>query len=132
MAAPTLTGMTPIGGSAFIHISLLGMTFLLAGRGRRGHRLLALIPLGTVFGILLYVTVGGVLLLGTWLTAAAVALALPARATVPVEPRPTVEAPGLRATRPRPARAAPLANSSWDARWLRVPGDTSAGGVSRG
>ena len=65
--------------AAIIDLGLLALTVVttLVGRGRR--RLLALVPAATMAGITLYVIAGGVLLLATWLGAAAVAVALRTR-----------------------------------------------------
>ena len=60
---------------------VLTVAIALGARGRR--RLLALVPAGTALGILLYVQLGGVVMLVTWLAAAAVALSWPARWSVP-------------------------------------------------
>jgi len=43
-------------------------------------RLVALLPAGTLSAIVFHVIAGGILMLATWLAAAALALALPTRA----------------------------------------------------
>jgi hypothetical protein len=66
-----------VAGSALLVFGLLAFTavVVLGGQGRR--RLLALIPAGTMVGIVFYVAVGGPLMLATWLAAAAFALTAP-------------------------------------------------------
>jgi hypothetical protein len=60
-------------GEAALLVSLLALTVLIAARRRGVDRLLALVPAGTVIGILLFVVAGGVIMLATWLGAAAAA-----------------------------------------------------------
>lgn len=61
-------------GSAAMLLSLIALAAVLAVRGRGALRLLALIPFGTVAGIVLFVNAGGVILLVTWSAAAAIAM----------------------------------------------------------
>jgi hypothetical protein len=59
---------------------LIGLTGLAAALyfGRRGYfRLLALIPMGTIGAVLLYVVAGGPLMLVTWSVAALLAVVVP-------------------------------------------------------
>ena len=65
-------------GSAILVLGLLDLTVAVIRRSDR--RLLALIPAGTLAAIIFYVPVGGVVMLVTWLLAAALALAVPRRA----------------------------------------------------
>lgn len=67
-------------GTATMELGLLALTTGIAIDRRGGSRLLALVPAGTMAAIAFYVIAGGVLLLATWLAAAAVAVALPASA----------------------------------------------------
>lgn len=65
-------------------LGLLAFTVAVAYEGRRGRRLLALVPAATIAGVIVYVAAGGPILLATWLAAAALALTLPRRsATLP-------------------------------------------------
>ena len=66
--------------TAIINLALLALTVVIARTGRSSHRLLALIPAGTLAAIIFNVWAGGVVMLVTWLAAAAVALALHTRA----------------------------------------------------
>jgi hypothetical protein len=66
-------------GTATMLLALLALTVAIMLTGRGSLRLLAPVPLATAGGILLYVVAGGPLMLATWLTAAALALFLPAR-----------------------------------------------------
>ena len=61
-------------GSAAMLPTLIALAAVLAVRGRGAHRMFALIPFGTVAGIVLYVNAGGVILLVTWSAAAAIAV----------------------------------------------------------
>ena len=69
-----------VAGTFITVVGLLALVVLLAVRGRGGRRLLALVPAGTMAAIIASVEAGGPLMLATWLAAAVVALALPARA----------------------------------------------------
>jgi hypothetical protein len=60
-------------GTAIINIGLLALTIAIMVRGSQRH--FALVPAGTLVGILLYVMLGGPVMLATWLLAAALALA---------------------------------------------------------
>lgn len=60
-------------GTAGILLSNMALAVVLAVRGRARRRPLSLIPLGTAAGILAFVSVGGPLMLVTWLTAAVIA-----------------------------------------------------------
>ena len=73
-------------GAAIMLLALLILSVAITLAGQGGSRLLALVPLGTVVAILLYVVAGGPLMLATWLTAAALALALPRCTTALDEP----------------------------------------------
>jgi hypothetical protein len=57
-----------------LSLAVLVLTVVIAVTRRGVFRLLALIPIATVLGILLFVAAGGIILLVTWLTAAAVDL----------------------------------------------------------
>jgi hypothetical protein len=67
-------------GTGSTVLGLLVLTAVTAFGGRGGYRLLALIPAGTMAAVIFYVIAGGILMLTTWLAAAALALALPTRA----------------------------------------------------
>ena len=71
-----------VSGAAILLLGLLVLTVVIALGGRGGRRLLALVPVGTIAAIIFYVIAGGPLMLATWLVAAALALALPARRVV--------------------------------------------------
>jgi len=73
-------------GSAIQLLGNLALTAAIAFVGRGGFRLLAVVPAGTVAAIILFVVAGGPIMLATWLTAAAVALALPKRAAAQAAP----------------------------------------------
>jgi hypothetical protein len=60
-------------GVAIIDLGLLVLTIAIARRGAQRH--FALVPAGTIAGIVVYVPAGGPLMLATWLTAAGLALA---------------------------------------------------------
>lgn len=76
-------------GTAIIDLALLGMTVVIARTGRGSDRLLALIPAATVAAIIFNVWAGGIIMLVTWLAAAAVALALQTRAAAQAAPATT-------------------------------------------
>lgn len=65
-----------VAGLAIIELGLLALAIALVARG--GQRHFALVPAGTIAGLLFYVVAGGPLMLVTWLLAAGLALA-PAR-----------------------------------------------------
>lgn len=69
-------------GTACVVLGLLTLTAVIAFGGRGGHRLLALIPAGTMAAVIFYVIAGGILMMTTWLAAAALALALPTRSAL--------------------------------------------------
>jgi len=60
-------------GTASILLSTIALAMILAVKGRASRRALSLIPLGTAAGILAFVSVGGPLMLVTWLAAAVIA-----------------------------------------------------------
>lgn len=60
-------------GTAGILVSNVALAVTLAVKGQARRRALSLIPLGTAAGILAFVSVGGPLMLATWLAAAAIA-----------------------------------------------------------
>lgn len=64
-------------GGVVMQSGLLALTVVVAFSGPGGYRLLALVPAGTIAGILLFVVAGGPIMLATWLAAATLALALP-------------------------------------------------------
>lgn len=65
-----------VAGLAIVELGLLALAIALVARG--GQRHFAIVPAGTIAGLLLYVVAGGPLMLVTWLVAAGFALA-PAR-----------------------------------------------------
>ena len=72
-----------IAGTLILDVALLALTIELARQPDGRTRILAVIPAGALAGILLFVAVGGPVMLVTWLGAAAVALWLgPVRAPV--------------------------------------------------
>ena len=75
--------------TAIINLALLALTGVIARTGRSSHRLLALIPAGTLAAIIFNVWAGGIIMLITWLAAAAVALALHTRAGAGARPATT-------------------------------------------
>lgn len=75
-------------GTAALLLGLLVLTAVIAVGGRGTHRLLALVPAGTMAAVLFYVLAGGVLMLITWLAAAGLALALPRRTATQAPPTP--------------------------------------------
>jgi hypothetical protein len=54
-------------------VSLLALTVVIAATRRGSGQLLALVPAGTALGLLLFVYAGGIIMLATWLGAAAAA-----------------------------------------------------------
>jgi hypothetical protein len=60
-------------GTLILDVTLLALTIVIARTFRGRDRLLAIIPAGTVAGILLFVVAGGPIMLITWLGAATVA-----------------------------------------------------------
>jgi len=73
-------------GTLILHVSLLALAIVIARRYRGPYRLLAVIPLGTVAGILLFVVAGGPILLITWLGAGTAALLMSGRTPIPAAP----------------------------------------------
>jgi hypothetical protein len=67
-------------GTAILLVGLVGLTATIVFGVRGRLRLLALIPLGTILAVALYVFAGGPLMLVTWFAAATFALVLPKRA----------------------------------------------------
>jgi hypothetical protein len=63
-----------ISGTLILDLALLALTIEIARRPAARTRVLAVIPAGTLVGILLFVAVGGPAMLVTWLAAAASAL----------------------------------------------------------
>lgn len=57
-------------------ISLMALTVVLAVTGRGIGRLLAVVPGGTALGLILFVVAGGIIMLATWVAAAAAAAQL--------------------------------------------------------
>lgn len=62
-----------VAGSAVMLLGLISLSGVLALTGRGSHRALGLIPLGAALGLLLYVNAGGIIMLATWTSAAAIA-----------------------------------------------------------
>ncbi len=73
-------------GGSIMHLGLLVLAGAILVKGAGGYRLLAIAPVGTVAGTLLFVAAGGPIMLATWLAAAMLALVLPGRATSAVTP----------------------------------------------
>lgn len=65
--------------TATIVVALLALTIVVAVSARGRYRVLAIAPGGTLVAIVGFVEVGGVVMLATWVVAAALALLLPAR-----------------------------------------------------
>ena len=63
--------------TSIILLGLLALTVALVRRGRVRARLLAVVPAGTMAGLIFFVYAGGPVLLVTWLVAAALALVAP-------------------------------------------------------
>jgi hypothetical protein len=70
-------------GTLILEVALLALTIVIARTFRGRYRLLAVIPAGTVVGILLFVVAGGPVMLVTWLGAAAVAVLMSERTPIP-------------------------------------------------
>ena len=68
-------------GLLILDVALLALTIVIARTAPDRYRLLAVIPAGTLAGILLGAAVTGPIMLLTWLTAAVVALKVPAPLT---------------------------------------------------
>ncbi len=73
-------------GTLILEVALLALTIVIARTFRGRYRLLAVIPAGTVVGILLFVLAGGPVMLVTWLGAAAVAVLMSGRTPIPAAP----------------------------------------------
>jgi len=71
-----------------MHVALVTIAVVIVRTDRGRYRLIALVPLGTVLGVLLFVVAGGPIILITWLSAAFVAILPPTR------PTPMPAAPG--------------------------------------
>lgn len=80
-----------VAGTLTLNLALLALTIEIARRPGVRARVLAVIPAGALVGILLFVAVGGPVMLVTWLAAAAAAL-WPAAEQPPV-PEPRVGTP---------------------------------------
>jgi hypothetical protein len=61
-------------GTLILDVTLLALSIVIARTFPGRHRLFALIPAGTLAGILLFVAAGGPIMLVTWLAAAAAAV----------------------------------------------------------
>jgi hypothetical protein len=61
-------------GTLILDVTLLALTIVIARTFPGRYRLFALIPAGTVAGILFFVAAGGPIMLVTWLAAAAAAV----------------------------------------------------------
>ena len=70
-------------GTLILDVALLALTIVIARTCRGRYRLLAVIPAGTVTGILLFVVAGGPVMLVTWLGAAAVAVLMSGQTPIP-------------------------------------------------
>jgi len=75
-------------GLLTLDVALLALTIVIARTAPDRYRLLAVIPAGTLAGILLFPMVGGPVMLITWIAAAAAALKMPSGRT-PVLVAPT-------------------------------------------
>ena len=73
-------------GGAIMNLGLLVLAGVLLVTGPGRYRLLAIAPVGTVAGIVLFVAAGGPIMLATWLAAAALALVLPRPSVAAVAP----------------------------------------------
>ena len=70
-------------GTWTLHIALLALTIVIARSFPGRYRLLAVIPAGTVAGILLFVVAGGPVMMATWLGAATAAVLMSGRTPIP-------------------------------------------------
>ena len=61
-------------GSAVLLVGLLAMAVAIVTSARGAGRLAALVPMGVIAGLALYVVAGGPIMLATWLTASVYAL----------------------------------------------------------
>jgi len=71
-------------GTLTLDVALIALTIAIARTVAGRSRLLAFVPAGTLAGILLFVVVGGPVMLVTWLGAAAAALLMPGRTRIPI------------------------------------------------
>lgn len=71
-------------GTLTMYISLLALTIVIVRRFGGRDRLLAIIPAGTMAGVLLFVIAGGPILLITWLGAATAAALMSGRSPIPI------------------------------------------------
>jgi drug/metabolite transporter (DMT)-like permease len=72
-----------VAGTAVLILGLVALTAI-ASFGQGARRLLAVVPAATLAAVIFYVIAGGYLMLGAWLTAAALALVIPRAGTEPV------------------------------------------------
>lgn len=70
-------------GTLILYVALLAMAIVIAMTLTGRDRLLAIVPAGTLAGVLLFVPAGGPLMLATWLAAAGAALVLARRHPAP-------------------------------------------------
>jgi hypothetical protein len=73
-------------GTLILDVALLALAVVIARTLPGRYRLLAVIPLGTLTGILIFVAAGGPVMLVTWLAAAAMAVLMPERTPIPAAP----------------------------------------------
>ena len=66
-------------GTFILDVALLALTIVMARAALGRDRILAIVPAGTLAGILLFVIAGGPVMLATWLAAAAAAVAVARR-----------------------------------------------------
>jgi len=76
-------------GLLTLDLALMALTIVVARTAHDRYRLLALIPAGTLAGILLFPMVGGPVMLITWIAAAAAGLMPSPQTPVPAEPTTT-------------------------------------------
>ena len=73
-------------GTLILDVALLALTIVIARTFSGRSRLFAVIPAGTVAGVLLFVVAGGPIMLVTWLAAAAAAVLTSGRARMRARP----------------------------------------------
>lgn len=73
-------------GNLILQVSLLVLVIVIARTFRGRHKALALIPAGTITGIVLFVAAGGPVMLVTWLGAAAAAVLMSGRPPILATP----------------------------------------------
>ena len=105
-------------GGAIMNLSLLVLAGVLLVTGAGRYRLLAIAPVGTVAGVVLFVAAGGPIMLATWLAAAMLALVLPGRGARPSCRRRSSPAP-IRASPERARVAEKLAELCEEVRQVR-------------